>query len=40
MANIYLRKELYDKLVRKGLDPTKWVNELVREKLKEMSKNK
>lgn len=33
MANIYLKKKLYDELIRKGLDPTKFVNELVEKEL-------
>lgn len=35
MANIYLRKELYDRLVRRGFNPTEYVNELVEKALKE-----
>ena len=37
MANIYLKKKLYDELVRKGFDPTKFVNELVSKKLADMN---
>lgn len=44
MANIYLRKELYEELVRRGEDPPQWVNELVAKtldimQLKEEEKN-
>jgi hypothetical protein len=37
LANIYLKKKLYDELVRRGFDPTKFVNELVSEKLADMN---
>ena len=40
MANIYLKKRLYDELVRRGIDPTKYVNEVVSEKLDEMKEVK
>jgi len=29
MANIYLKKRLYDELVKQGLDPSKYVERLV-----------
>jgi len=38
MANIYLKRELYDELVRRGLDPKEVVNDLVEKHLKEGSK--
>jgi len=33
MANIYLRKQLYDELVKRGLDPSTYVNRLVEKDL-------
>jgi len=39
VANIYLKKKLYDELVRRGIEPSKNVNETITEKLEEMKKN-
>lgn len=39
MPALNLRKVLYDELIRLGINPTKFVNDLVEEKLKELSKN-
>jgi len=33
MPMVYLKKELYDELVKLGKDPAKFVNELVEKKL-------
>jgi len=35
MPTINLQKELYDECIRRGLDPAKFANAVVREKLKE-----
>ena len=39
MANIYLKKKLYHEIIKRGFDPTQYVNQIISEKLKEMSKN-
>ena len=33
MPSIYVKKELYDELVQKGIDVTDFVNEAVKEKM-------
>lgn len=36
---VYIKKDLYDELVRLGKNPAKFVNELVEKKLREMKEN-
>jgi len=36
MANIYLKKKLYDEIVRRGFEPTTFVNDSVEKALKEV----
>lgn len=38
MANIYLKKNLYDELIRLEINPSDLVNELVKNHLKEVKK--
>jgi len=33
MPSIYVKKDLYDELIRKGVDVTDFVNEAVKEKM-------
>jgi len=37
MPNVYLKKELYDEIVRRGFDVDEFVEEAVREALKKKS---
>jgi len=39
MPMVYMKKDLYDDLVRLGKNPAKFVNELIAKTLKEMKKN-
>ena len=39
MSNVYIEKDSYNKIIRLGRDPKKFVNEAVKEKL-EMKKAK
>ena len=39
MPALNLKKVLYDELIRRGIDPTKFMNELVEKKLREMKEN-
>lgn len=39
MPALNLKKELYDELIRRGIDPTKFMNELVEKKLREIKEN-
>lgn len=36
MANIYLKKNFYDEIIKRGEDPTKVVNDLVEKWLEEV----
>lgn len=36
MANIYLKKSLYDELIRLGITPSDLINELVKKHLEEI----
>lgn len=38
MANIYLKKILYDKIIKLGLDPSTFTNECVEKAIKELDK--
>lgn len=38
MSNVYIRKELYIELIKKGYDPVEFVNKAVEEKLKKQKK--
>lgn len=40
MANIYLKKNLYDELIRLEINPSTLVNELVENHLNEVRKDK
>jgi len=36
MSNVYIEKKSYNKIIRLGKDPKKFVNDAVKEKLKEL----
>lgn len=38
MPALNLKKELYDELIRRGIDPTKFVNEIVEKHIKDEEK--
>jgi len=39
MTNVYLKRPLYDELIRRGLDPKKVVRDLVEKYLEETKQN-
>ncbi|MBA7490051.1 hypothetical protein ES702_00585 [subsurface metagenome] len=39
MSNVYIEKESYNKIIRIGKDPKKFVNDAVKEKLEEVMKD-
>ena len=39
MPMIYMKKNLYDELVKRGLDPAKFVNQFVEKHLKEFKRD-
>ena len=36
MSNVYIEKESYNKIIRLGKDPKTFVNDAIKEKLKEL----
>lgn len=36
MSNVYIEKDSYNRIIRLGREPSKFVNEAVKEKLKEI----